>query len=176
MGRTAQNSTEKERLSRSIYHFTMAYDSTVPNTFVYTYYSVGNATAMDDGVNGANAAVGLQGRKFSRPPPAPHLTFFPAKTVLLTMLLLQCSPTAKPRQPPTLSAPRRSSRGCACRAAGRRIAVWWCRELIYLLTLSRRVCEEEGGWDGTVFLNDPAVYRSICHSFLGCLVCQTVPR
>jgi hypothetical protein len=64
MGRTASETPDKERLSRSIYHFTMAYDSTVPNTFVYTYYSVGNATAMDEGVDGASAAVGLQGRKF----------------------------------------------------------------------------------------------------------------
>lgn len=79
MGRTAQEAPDKERLSRSIYHFTMAYDSTVPNTFVYTYYSVGNATAMDEGVDGASAAVGLQGGKFSSLPSDLSLRCFKTK-------------------------------------------------------------------------------------------------
>jgi hypothetical protein len=66
VGRTAQLDADKERLSKSIYHFTVAYDSAVPNTFVYTYYAVGNsssATVGDAGINGGSAAVGLQGGK-----------------------------------------------------------------------------------------------------------------
>jgi hypothetical protein len=43
----------------------MAYDSAVPNTFVYTYYAVGNTAQDDGGVNGAYAAVGMQGCEFS---------------------------------------------------------------------------------------------------------------
>ena len=66
MGRSAQLEDDQARLSQSIYHFTVAYDSAVPNTFVYTYYSVGNSSAAvgDEGVNGASAAVGLQGGEF----------------------------------------------------------------------------------------------------------------
>jgi len=67
VGRSAQAPPDKDRLSQSIYHFTMAYDSAVPNTFVYTYYAVGKTSQDDGGVNGAYAAVGMQGCKFSLP-------------------------------------------------------------------------------------------------------------
>jgi hypothetical protein len=63
VGRSAQAQADKDRLSQSIYHFTMAYDSAVPNTFVYTYYAVGKTSQDDGGVNGAYAAVGFQGCK-----------------------------------------------------------------------------------------------------------------
>jgi len=63
VGRSAQAQADKDRLSQSIYHFTMAYDSAVPNTFVYTYYAVGSTAQNDVGVNGAYAAVGMQGCK-----------------------------------------------------------------------------------------------------------------
>jgi hypothetical protein len=63
VGRSAQAQADKDRLSQSIYHFTMAYDSAVPNTFVYTYYAVGDTARNDGGVNGAYAAVGMQGCK-----------------------------------------------------------------------------------------------------------------
>ncbi|GAB7331807.1 hypothetical protein MBLNU13_g03762t1 [Cladosporium sp. NU13] len=61
VGRSAQAQPDKDRLSQSIYHFTMAYDSALPNTFVYTYYAVGKTSQDDGGVNGAYAAVGFQG-------------------------------------------------------------------------------------------------------------------
>jgi len=64
VGRSAQLPANQTMLSQSIYHFTMAYDSAVPNTFVYTYYQMGNASMGDEGVNGASAAVGMQGCKF----------------------------------------------------------------------------------------------------------------
>jgi hypothetical protein len=64
VGRSGQTDADKVRLSTSIYHFTMAYDSAVPNTFVYTYYAMGNSAQQDDGMNGAYAAVGMQGREF----------------------------------------------------------------------------------------------------------------
>jgi hypothetical protein len=64
VGRSAQAPADKDRLSQSIYHFTMAYDSAVPNTFVYTYYAMGKTSQDDGGVNGAYAAVGFQGCKF----------------------------------------------------------------------------------------------------------------
>jgi hypothetical protein len=67
VGRSGQTDADKARLSQSIYHFTMAYDSAVPNTFVYTYYAVGSSAMQDAGVNGAYAAVGIQGRKLSIP-------------------------------------------------------------------------------------------------------------
>jgi hypothetical protein len=140
VGRTAQLDADKERLSKSIYHFTVAYDSAVPNTFVYTYYAVGNsssATVGDAGINGGSAAVGLQGGES-------NLFFFPSLQTtysemfstlkvlangFFSSFFLQCSPTAKRSRPLTLSARRRSRRACACRAAGRRIGVWRCRGL-----------------------------------------------
>ena len=64
VGRSAQAPADKDRLSQSIYHFTMAYDSAVPNTFVYTYYAMGKTSQDDGGVNGAYAAVGFQGCEF----------------------------------------------------------------------------------------------------------------
>jgi hypothetical protein len=67
VGRSGQNDADKARLSQSIYHFTMAYDSAVPNNFVYTYYAIGSSAQQDPGVNGAYAALGIQGRKFSIP-------------------------------------------------------------------------------------------------------------
>ncbi|KAM0716879.1 hypothetical protein Q7P37_006731 [Cladosporium fusiforme] len=45
----------------SIYHFTVAYDSLVPNVFTYRYYAVGDAAMGDTGTNGAVAFVGMQG-------------------------------------------------------------------------------------------------------------------
>lgn len=38
------------------YHFTVAYDSSIPGIFTYTYYSAGGSTD-----NGVYAAVGMQG-------------------------------------------------------------------------------------------------------------------
>lgn len=67
VGRMAQLPADQERLSKSIYHFTVAYDSAAPNSFVFTYYQVGNSSTGDDGVNGATAVVGMQGCKFLVP-------------------------------------------------------------------------------------------------------------
>jgi hypothetical protein len=64
VGRSGQTDADKARLSQSIYHFTMAYDSAVPNNFVYTYYAVGSSAQQDAGVNGVYASVGIQGCKF----------------------------------------------------------------------------------------------------------------
>jgi hypothetical protein len=61
VGRSAQAQADKDRLSKSIYHFTMVYDSAAPNTFMYTYYAVGSAAQQDWGANGSYAAVGIQG-------------------------------------------------------------------------------------------------------------------
>lgn len=64
IGRSAQLDADKARLSQSIYHYTMEYDSAVPNVFVYTYYNLGNTAQQDPGVNGASAAVGMQGGEY----------------------------------------------------------------------------------------------------------------
>lgn len=75
VGRSGLSEPDKARYSRSIYHFTLEYDSATPNTFIYTYYSVGSSAADigDQGVNGAVAAVGIQARKSIPNPKLIHI-------------------------------------------------------------------------------------------------------
>nr|OQO17139.1 hypothetical protein B0A51_16182 [Rachicladosporium sp. CCFEE 5018] len=72
----------------SIYHFTVAYDSNLPGTWRYKYYSVGT-TGSDAGVNGASAAVGMQGLGANGATTATQYSF--RNNVITPGLVLTCS-------------------------------------------------------------------------------------
>lgn len=63
-------------VQESIYHFTVAYDSVMPNMFTYRYYEVGSMGSGDVGTGGAVAFVGMQGCEYS-PNTLLRICFFP---------------------------------------------------------------------------------------------------
>ncbi|OQO12417.1 hypothetical protein B0A48_03059 [Cryoendolithus antarcticus] len=72
----------------SVYHFTVAYDSNLPGTWRYKYYSIGTSRS-DAGANGASAAVGMQGLGANGAVTATQYSF--RNNVITPGLVLTCS-------------------------------------------------------------------------------------